>query len=908
MFKAPSPARLRIAIFAPPPPLWVVLQQDANTVTLLGPEQFYAFDGAGRVCHEFVRYIAQPNGTILAQEIVKRVFDPADGGRELVIRETIGGTDASERVPARDGSVPSTENSIASELRTSTESLDTGTIEGQWTPWAFGLSFDRAGGTDASERVLARDGSVPSAPWISVGLESYDVLWEVGDADSGRLVLQGEKDGETARLVLDEMGSTMTKELTDSRTGLRFHQGSILAASEMQWFPADATQGDTVVRVDEWFGLGTDGASSKPKNSRKAVAAAPLGIPRAAIRTSTVGTAQLAAGPAGYLADLFDMALGLNDAVYALPTADDTITTVILEDTGEDDSLTAEESEDASALADDLLYGLLPATAGGCGPTYILERVDVIRENPGDVTASGNHEPASWSGDQITFSYPSPPTSVVLTAVDTTDYAFDHWRHDGIPSDYRYLTLETTETQETVSVYFVAKNPELTVTRFGDGDVSATGGGEASAWVNDVKTFEYSSYPGIVTLSPAPGEGYAFDHWVFNGVSSTGNPPGNTLSVKMDKDQEVEVHFVERVCLYALALPPDEGTVQVTGDGVSSALAPEYIVDYGTVLTVTAQPAPGSQFSYWAGDVGGSTNPISITMDRDKTAAAVFVPSTAWTPGQDVEEGQGIETHWYKSEGWAVDGYWGDRFAHRCLGADSVWASMEIYEVTRHAGDSVGLTQVEKDQINAADGGGTPKWKTKQAFGATLGVPGPGAALYGYWMVKIDNESYCGDAHLLELKPTMASYFQQNPGIQTAVIVMNQEFRSVANGALLEKNTLIHRYIEIPIPDPAGYSGKLAHQIIDKNGKHIPANTPISPYNVIGWPPSQPRPITMPYLVSFTEAIAENRIGIAGLVRGATTYANHPTIPSGSVCGQSPNSGIKVWPGSSVDLTISSGP
>ena len=65
--------------------------QDENTVTLLGPEQFYAFDGAGRVCHEFVRYIAQPNGTVLAQEIVKRVFDPADGGRELVIRETVGG-------------------------------------------------------------------------------------------------------------------------------------------------------------------------------------------------------------------------------------------------------------------------------------------------------------------------------------------------------------------------------------------------------------------------------------------------------------------------------------------------------------------------------------------------------------------------------------------------------------------------------------------------------------------------------------------------------------------------------------------------------------------------------------------------------------------------------------------------
>ena len=54
----------------------VVLEQGENTVTLLGPEQFYAFDGTGRVCHEFVRYIAQPNGTVLAQEIVKTGFRP----------------------------------------------------------------------------------------------------------------------------------------------------------------------------------------------------------------------------------------------------------------------------------------------------------------------------------------------------------------------------------------------------------------------------------------------------------------------------------------------------------------------------------------------------------------------------------------------------------------------------------------------------------------------------------------------------------------------------------------------------------------------------------------------------------------------------------------------------------------
>ena len=229
--------------------------------------------------------------------------------------------------------------------------MDVGTIEGQWTPWAFGLSFDRAGGTDASGAGALRaapqheasatlqtrvrrhcqppaGGSVPSAPWISVGLETYDVLWQVGDADSGRLVLQGENDGETARLVLDEVGSTMTKELTDWQTGPRFHQGSTLAASEMQWLAADAAEGDTVVHVDDWFGFEADGSGNRPKNARKVASADPSVIPRAVVRTCVVQTTKSTTGTMhAYIADLFDMKLGLDEAVYALPTTDTTIIT-----------------------------------------------------------------------------------------------------------------------------------------------------------------------------------------------------------------------------------------------------------------------------------------------------------------------------------------------------------------------------------------------------------------------------------------------------------------------------------------------------------------------------------------------------------------------------------------------------
>jgi uncharacterized repeat protein (TIGR02543 family) len=46
----------------------------------------------------------------------------------------------------------------------------------------------------------------------------------------------------------------------------------------------------------------------------------------------------------------------------------------------------------------------------------------------------------------------------------------------------------------------------------------------------------------------------------------------------------------------------------------------------GTVVTLTATPNSGFQFSGWSGDLSGSTNPNTITMDGDKNVNAIFTP------------------------------------------------------------------------------------------------------------------------------------------------------------------------------------------------------------------------------------------------------------------------------------------
>ncbi|HOV49718.1 MAG TPA: InlB B-repeat-containing protein [Candidatus Cryosericum sp.] len=51
----------------------------------------------------------------------------------------------------------------------------------------------------------------------------------------------------------------------------------------------------------------------------------------------------------------------------------------------------------------------------------------------------------------------------------------------------------------------------------------------------------------------------------------------------------------------------------------------------GTVVTLTAVAATGYAFSSWSGDVGGSVNPVTITMDADKTVTATFATVPTYT-------------------------------------------------------------------------------------------------------------------------------------------------------------------------------------------------------------------------------------------------------------------------------------
>ena len=61
---------------------------------------------------------------------------------------------------------------------------------------------------------------------------------------------------------------------------------------------------------------------------------------------------------------------------------------------------------------------------------------------------------------------------------------------------------------------------------------------------------------------------------------------------------------------------PSNGTIALSPSGGSYAK--------GTVVTVTATPASGYDFTAWTGALSGTTNPATVTMDADKTVGATF--------------------------------------------------------------------------------------------------------------------------------------------------------------------------------------------------------------------------------------------------------------------------------------------
>ncbi len=167
-----------------------------------------------------------------------------------------------------------------------------------------------------------------------------------------------------------------------------------------------------------------------------------------------------------------------------------------------------------------------------------------------------------------------------------------------IPTDS--WTEGTTRTSPSITIGSVQPTQyTLTVNTVGSGSVTKN---------PNIATYSSGT---SVTLTAVPNAGWAFSGWSGD-LTGSANPE----SITMNSNKAVTATFVEAQT-YTL-------TVNTVGSGVVNLNPASGPYASGTVVQLTAVPNAGWTFSGWSGDLSGTTNPTTITMNSNKAVTATF--------------------------------------------------------------------------------------------------------------------------------------------------------------------------------------------------------------------------------------------------------------------------------------------
>ncbi|MCC5907021.1 MAG: hypothetical protein JJU13_12475 [Balneolaceae bacterium] len=211
--------------------------------------------------------------------------------------------------------------------------------------------------------------------------------------------------------------------------------------------------------------------------------------------------------------------------------------------------------------------------------------------------------------------------TITITANANEHWVFDRWSgdHSGTENPASILM----DRDKNVTALFGKRDYPLTITIEGEGAVEQE--------IIQPKTTDYP-HGTVVKLNAMPETGWAFIGWAGD-IESTQNPYELTVS------EETTITAVFEVITYPL-------TIETIGEGqvhqeIVQAKTTEY--DYGTLVELTAVAEQHWVFLKWSGDVTGSENPVTITIDDLKNVTAEFERS--FTLSTDIQpEGAGSIT------------------------------------------------------------------------------------------------------------------------------------------------------------------------------------------------------------------------------------------------------------------------
>jgi len=126
-----------------------------------------------------------------------------------------------------------------------------------------------------------------------------------------------------------------------------------------------------------------------------------------------------------------------------------------------------------------------------------------------------------------------------------------------------------------------------------------------------------------VNLTAIPAPGSVFAGW-------SGDPDCADGTVTLNADEACTATFQVLVALTVTREGTGSGTVTSDPAGIECGETCTQSYPHGTVVTLTATPAPGARFVAWSGDSDCADG--SVTLDMEKTCTANFVPGPV-TPG-----------------------------------------------------------------------------------------------------------------------------------------------------------------------------------------------------------------------------------------------------------------------------------
>ncbi|WP_367363485.1 PEGA domain-containing protein [Mesotoga sp.] len=168
-------------------------------------------------------------------------------------------------------------------------------------------------------------------------------------------------------------------------------------------------------------------------------------------------------------------------------------------------------------------------------------------------------------------------------------------------------TFNNVTANHTISVSFSTLPPETYTVTFNVSDSSGAGALQgANVTFNGESKITDAQGTAAFTNVLTGSRAYTVSKEGYNNLTGT---------VDVDSDESVNVTLTKKT--YTLA-------VNIVGQGTVTKNPDKAAYTHGEVVQLTANPADNWNFTGWSGDLAGSTNPESITMNSDKTVTANF--------------------------------------------------------------------------------------------------------------------------------------------------------------------------------------------------------------------------------------------------------------------------------------------